>query len=331
MTVPRPVILSVEDLSVRYRMPRQRLFETPRWLTAVDRVGFTVRAGASLGVVGESGSGKSTTARAVMALERPSAGRVMLFDQDVGAISPAALRQLRPRFQMIFQDPYASLDPRYSVERVVTEPIHGMDRAEARERAAAAMADVGLGAADLRKYPNQFSGGQRQRIAIARALVTRPALIVADEAVSALDVSVQAQVLNLLRDLQAEHGIAYLFISHDLAVVEYLCEEIIVLFRGAIVESGRTVEVLRAAAHPYTQELIAAMPRLGARPCRARCAATRPDGSPPSQCASSWCSGASRPPSAASGRPAPSTLRRRPRASRSSYRTPCPMASRSSW
>jgi peptide/nickel transport system ATP-binding protein len=265
MSDSRPVVLSVEDLSVRYRMPRRHFIETPKWLTAVDRVDFAVRAGASLGLVGESGSGKSSTARAVMALERPSAGRIRLFDRDLASLSSSELRQLRHSFQMIFQDPYGSLDPRYSIEGIVSEPIHGLARTEARQRAAQALEEVGLSADDLRKYPNQFSGGQRQRIAIARALVTRPALIVADEAVSALDVSVQAQVLNLMKDLQVEHGMAYLFISHDLAVVEYLCDEIIVLFRGAIIESGKTLEVLRSAAHPYTRELIDAMPRLGRR------------------------------------------------------------------
>jgi peptide/nickel transport system ATP-binding protein len=265
MTQEQGIILSVEDLTVRYRMPRRSLLEPTRWLTAVDRVSFTVRAGTSLAVVGESGSGKSSTARAVMALERPSAGRIRLFDQDLADLPAADLLRLRERFQMIFQDPYGSLDPRYSVERIVTEPILRVSREAARERAAQALADVGLSEHDLRKYPHQFSGGQRQRIAIARALVTRPALIVADEPVSALDVSVQAQVLNLMKDLQAEHGLAYLFISHDLAVVEYLCADIVVMFAGAVVESGRTLDVLRAPAHPYTRELIAAMPRLGRR------------------------------------------------------------------
>jgi len=280
MTEAGPVILSVEDLSVRYRMPRRHLLEAPKFLAAVDHVTFAVRAGASLALVGESGSGKSSTARAVMALERPSSGRVRLFDQDLATLSPGELRRLRARFQMIFQDPYGSLDPRYTVERIVTEPIHGASRAERQQRAAEALAEVGLRAEDLRKHPRQFSGGQRQRIAIARALVTRPALIVADEAVSALDVSVQAQVLNLMKDLQAAHGIAYLFVSHDLAVVEYLCEDMIVLFRGAIVESGNSREILREPAHPYTRELIDAMPRLGRRRRVAQVATAPSDAAP---------------------------------------------------
>ena len=285
MTDPKPTVLSVEALSVRYRMPRQQLLKPPGWMTAVDRVSFIVRAGESLALVGESGSGKSSTARAVMALERPSAGHVRIFDHDLASLPRGELRKLRQRFQMVFQDPYGSLDPRYSVERIIGEPIHGVTRAEARERAAKALNDVGLRAEDLRKYPNQFSGGQRQRIAIARALVTRPGLIVADEAVSALDVSVQAQVLNLMKDLQAEHGMAYLFISHDLAVVRYLCEDIVVLFRGAIVESGRTLAVLQAPAHPYTHELVDAMPRLGVRRRAASVVATTPDGTRPADAA----------------------------------------------
>jgi peptide/nickel transport system ATP-binding protein len=275
----RPVILSVEDLTVRYRMPRRRLLEAPRWLTAVDRVSFQLRAGSSLALVGESGSGKSSTARAVMALEHPSAGRIRLFDKDLTGLPAAELQQLRERFQMVFQDPYGSLDPRYPVERIVSEPVLRGSRESVTERVVKVLADVGLNPQDLRKYPHQFSGGQRQRIAIARALITRPDLIVADEPVSALDVSVQAQVLNLMKDLQAEHGLAYLFISHDLAVVEYLCADIMVLFCGAIVEAGRTSDVLRAPAHPYTRELIDAMPRLGRRRRAAAVARSNP-GSP---------------------------------------------------
>ena len=225
---------------------------------------FSVAKGASLALVGESGSGKSSIAKAVMGLEPASAGAIRLFGQDLAGLSADELQELRRRFQMIFQDPYSSLDPRHSIQRIVVEPLRDVARAEARERAAEVLARVGLGAADLGKYPHQFSGGQRQRIAIARALVTNPELIVADEPVSALDVSVQAQVLNLLQDLQAQYGMAYLFISHDLAVVEYLCEDVVVLFRGRVVEIGKTREVMKAPAHPYTQELVDAMPRLGA-------------------------------------------------------------------
>jgi peptide/nickel transport system ATP-binding protein len=256
--------LSVDALSVRYRLPRQSLFAAPDWFAAVTEASFSVAKGASLALVGESGSGKSSIAKAVMGLEPASAGAIRLFGQDLAGLSADELRELRRRFQMVFQDPYSSLDPRHSIQRIVVEPLRDVARAEARERAAEVLARVGLGAADLGKYPHQFSGGQRQRIAIARALVTNPELIVADEPVSALDVSVQAQVLNLMQDLQAQYGMAYLFISHDLAVVEYLCEDVVVLFRGRVVEIGKTREVMKAPAHPYTQELVEAMPRLGA-------------------------------------------------------------------
>lgn len=257
-------VLSVDALSVRYRLPRRSLFAAPDWFAAVTEASFSVAKGASLALVGESGSGKSSVAKAVMGLEPASAGAIRLFGQDLASLSAHELLELRRRFQMVFQDPYSSLDPRHSIQRIVVEPLRDVARAEARERATEVLARVGLGAADLGKYPHQFSGGQRQRIAIARALVTNPELIVADEPVSALDVSVQAQVLNLMQDLQAQYGMAYLFISHDLAVVEYLCEDIVVLFRGRVVEIGKTREVMKAPAHPYTQELINAMPRLGA-------------------------------------------------------------------
>jgi peptide/nickel transport system ATP-binding protein len=256
-------VLSVERLSVRYRLPRRSLFAAADWFPAVTDATFSVARGASLALVGESGSGKSSLAKAVMGLEPASAGAVRLFGQDLASLSAHDLRELRRRFQMIFQDPYSSLDPRHSIQRIIAEPLRDVARAETRERAAEVLSHVGLTANDLRKYPHQFSGGQRQRIAIARALITKPDLIVADEPVSALDVSVQAQVLNLMQDLQAQYGMAYLFISHDLAVVEYLCEDVVVLYRGRVVEIGNTREVMKAPAHPYTQELVNAMPRLG--------------------------------------------------------------------
>jgi peptide/nickel transport system ATP-binding protein len=200
----------------------------------------------------------------VMALEAPTRGHVRLDGEDLHALSPAALRAARAKFQMVFQDPYGSLDPRRTVLQTVAEPLavrHGSGRAEQRERAAEALDAVGLRAADLAKYPHEFSGGQRQRIAIARALITRPKLIVADEPVSALDVSVQAQVLNLMQDLQQRFGLAYLFISHDLAVVDLVCDELIVLQHGRIVERGPTDQVLGAPREPYTRRLIDAVPR----------------------------------------------------------------------
>ena len=261
-------LLVVDDLGKRYRLPRERLFSPPPEVQALDGVSFTLRAGRSLGVVGESGSGKSTLARLVMALESPTSGRVRLDGEDLHALDAAALRRARASLQMVFQDPYGSLDPRRTVLQTVAEPLavlHGAGKAEQRERAIEALDAVGLRAADLVKVPHEFSGGQRQRIAIARALITRPKLIVADEPVSALDVSVQAQVLNLMQDLQDRFGVTYLFISHDLAVVDLVCDEVVVLQHGRIVEQGRPDELFRRPQHPYTQRLLAAVPGLTPR------------------------------------------------------------------
>ena len=258
-------LVTAEGLSKQYRLPREHLLTPGALVQAVEDVHFTLCAGATLGVVGESGSGKSTLARLVMALEAPSAGRVLFEGRDLHALDAAALRYARRDFQMVFQDPFSSLDPRMTIARTVAEPLEKLDhvsRSERRERAAAMLDAVGLNAAqDLDKVPHEFSGGQRQRIAIARALVTHPKLIVADEPVSALDVSVQAQVLNLMQDLQQRLGLAYLFISHDLAVVERMADELLVLQHGRIVERGTPAEVLRAPTHPYTQRLLAAVPQ----------------------------------------------------------------------
>ena len=260
MTAP---LLEVSALTKRYSLPRQTLLSAAPQVQALDGVGFTLRAGQSLGVVGESGSGKSTLARLVMALEAPTSGRVLLDGVDLHRLDAAALRQTRAKLQRVFQDPFGSLDPRRTVLQTVAEPLavlHGAGKAEQRERAAEALAAVGLGSGDLTKYPHEFSGGQRQRIAIARALITRPRLIVADEPVSALDVSVQAQVLNLMQDLQDRLGITYLFISHDLAVVDLLCDDVIVLHQGRIVEFGPADELFSRPQHAYTQRLLAAVP-----------------------------------------------------------------------
>jgi len=232
-----------------------------------------------LGIVGESGSGKSTLARLVMALDTPTEGQVLFKGVDVHQTRGPALRQLRSGFQMVFQDPYGSLDPRQKVLAIVTEPIRTLQqvsggrsewndradsKAELRDRAAEALNEVGLRTADLDKYPHEFSGGQRQRIAIARALITRPALIVADEPVSALDVSVQAQVLNLMMDLQDRYGLSYLLVSHDLAVVNLMCDDVLVLQSGRVVEQGPASQIFEQAEHPYTRALLAAVP--GQRP-----------------------------------------------------------------
>ncbi len=257
-------LLSIRDLVRRYRLPRTRLLGPPPELVAVDGVTLSIDPGRSLGVVGESGSGKSTLARAAMALETPSAGTVELLGQDLNALDAPSLRRARRDFQMVFQDPYGSLDPRQPVERIVAEPLTALgrvDAAERRERVADALASVGLRPSDLDKFPHEFSGGQRQRIAIARALITRPKLIVADEPVSALDVSVQAQVLNLLRDLQQRLGLTYLLISHDLAVVDRVCDRVAVMLAGRVVEEGTPAQLFAAAAHPYTRALLEAVPR----------------------------------------------------------------------
>jgi len=256
-------LLAVDRLVKRYRLPRENLFAAAPEVQALAGVSFTLEAGRSLGIVGESGSGKSTLARLVMALEAPSAGRVLLEGEDLNQLDAAALRRARAKFQMVFQDPYGSLDPRRTVLQTVAEPLAvllGVARAEQRERAAEVLDAVGLRPADLAKYPHEFSGGQRQRIAIARALVTRPRLIVADEPVSALDVSVQAQVLNLMQDLQDRFGVTYLFISHDLAVIDLVCDEVIVLQQGRVVEQGHPDRLFTAPEHPYTRRLLAAVP-----------------------------------------------------------------------
>ena len=256
-------LLEVENLVKRYTLPRESLLRQPPKVTALAGVSLTVTAGRSLGIVGESGSGKSTMARIAMALEPPSSGAVRFEGRDFATLSGSELKLLRRDLQMVFQDPYGSLDPRRSVEWIVAEPL-SMQKGGRREKAeavAAALASVGLRPNDAGKFPHEFSGGQRQRIAIARALITKPKLIVADEPVSALDVSVQAQVLNLLHDLQRDFGVTFLLISHDLAVVDHVCDAVAVMYRGRIVEEGSPEALFGAAAHPYTRALIEAMPK----------------------------------------------------------------------
>jgi ABC-type glutathione transport system ATPase component len=256
-------LLQVDHLVREYALPRETLWGTPAKVRALNGVSFTIEAGRSLGIVGESGSGKSTLARLVMALDQPTSGSVRLLGRDLHALPREALRQARRDIQMVFQDPYGSLDPRQTIARIVAEPLAAQadtSRDEQRQRTADAVQSVGLRASDLQKYPHEFSGGQRQRIAIARALITRPRLIVADEPVSALDVSVQAQVLNLMQDLQVQFGITFMLISHDLAVVHHLCDEVAVLWQGRIVEQGPPERLFRAAEHPYTRALLEAVP-----------------------------------------------------------------------
>ncbi|MFZ2651638.1 MAG: ATP-binding cassette domain-containing protein, partial [Burkholderiaceae bacterium] len=268
----------MRDVTRHYRLPRETLWRSAPLVHALAGVSLVLHAGRNLGVVGESGSGKSTLARIALALEPPSSGQVLFRGRDLNRLGAADLRGARRDVQMVFQDPYGSLDPRQRVGRIVAEPLfhtsaterppssviarpppegHGQGGKAAsarvrRERVGEMLDAVGLRASDADKYPHEFSGGQRQRIAIARALITRPKLIVADEPVSALDVSVQAQVLNLLQDLQDQFGVTYLLISHDLAVVDHVCDDVIVMYAGRIVEQGTGELLFRAAAHPYT-------------------------------------------------------------------------------
>ena len=260
-----PFLLELRDVTRDYPLPRESLLKPPGVMQALRGVSLQVTAGRSMGIVGESGSGKSTLARLAMALEAPTSGQVLFEGQDLNTLSPAALRAARRDFQMVFQDPYGSLDPRRAIWRTVAEPAAALERAsrtQQRERAAEALTAVGLRTDALDKYPHEFSGGQRQRIAIARALITRPKLIVADEAVSALDVSVQAQVLNLMADLRDQQGVTFLFISHDLAVVRHLCADVAVMKGGLIVEHGPVRQVLSTPQHDYTRTLLASVPAL---------------------------------------------------------------------
>jgi peptide/nickel transport system ATP-binding protein len=269
---PAPV-LSVHDLSKSFPVQRGFLRRTVAEVHAVDGVSLEVAAGETLCVVGESGCGKSTLAKLILRLIEPSGGRIVIEGNDVTTLTPEAMRGFRQRVQMVFQDPYSSLNPRLSAEQIVTEPIENFQRLDAaarRERAVALLERVGLRGDVLTRMPFEFSGGQRQRLGIARALSLRPALIIADEPVSALDVSVQAQVLNLMADLQEEFGLAYLFISHDLGVVEHIAHRVAVMYLGRIVEIGDKGTIFSGPRHPYTQALIEAAPVADPRARRER-------------------------------------------------------------
>lgn len=250
-------LLQADNLTRRYKLPRTTLVGAAPVLTAVHNVSFEIHAGQTLGVVGESGSGKSTLARMAMAFEAPDTGTILFEGQDIHALRAPDLRRLRPDFQMIFQDPFSSLDPRRRVGWSIAEPLRAMGITEPN-RVAEAFEQVGLHASDGDKFPHEFSGGQRQRIAIARAIVTRPKLLIADEAVSALDVSVQAQILNLLMDLQDALGLGILFISHDLAVVASVCDSLLVMQHGKSLEYGVASDILNTPSHAYTQSLLTA-------------------------------------------------------------------------
>jgi peptide/nickel transport system ATP-binding protein len=256
-------VLSVRNLVTRFPVRSGFLGRQSGSVHAVENVSFDLRAGETLSIVGESGCGKSTTGRSVIRLVEPVSGRIELDGYDVRALPPAELRRMRQSAQMIFQDPFASLNPRMSVGETVAEPFlaHRLGtRAEARETAADLLQRVGLGPEAMDRYPHEFSGGQRQRIAIARALSLKPKVIVADEAVSALDVSIKVQVCNLLLELQEEMGLAYLFISHDMAVVERMSHRVAVMYLGEIVEIGPRQAIFENPQHAYTRKLMAAVP-----------------------------------------------------------------------
>jgi len=266
-------LLQVQDLAKHFVVARKLLGGAKTVLKAVDGVSFTLAAGETLGLVGESGCGKSTVGKLIVRLIEPSAGRVQLQGQDVTQAQGAALHDLRRQVQMVFQDPYASINPRLRAKVIVGEPIENYERLSRRDlddRVAALFDKVGLRRDAMNRFPFEFSGGQRQRLGIARALALSPALIVADEPVSALDVSVQAQVINLMADLQAELRLAYLFISHDLAVVEHIAHRVAVMYLGKVVEIGPKRAIFAAPQHPYTQALIAAAPVADPRARRER-------------------------------------------------------------
>lgn len=263
-------LLSVEHLSKFYGGKpglTARLIGAPGLVVrAVNDVSLTVERGEILGLIGESGCGKSTLGRAILRLSEPTAGRVVFDGQDITALSPPALKAMRRRMQIIFQDPYASLNPRRTVAEIVGLPLrlHGIARSsdEIRAMVGQICERVGLKANQLDRYPHQFSGGQRQRIGIARALVSTPEFIVCDEPVSALDVSIQAQIITLLQDLKQEMGLTYLFISHDISVIGYLADRVAVMYLGEIVEMGQVEDILARPRHPYTQSLMSAVPEL---------------------------------------------------------------------
>ena len=257
-------MLEVTDLVREFPVGNPLLpFLSPGAVKAVSGVSLTVRAGETFGLVGESGCGKTTLGRLIVALERPDSGALLLSGDDVGRFGRRTLRRRRRDLQMMFQDPYASLDPRMRVGSILAEPlvIQGIgDRRSRRTRIAEMLGEVGLPASSVDRFPHEFSGGQRQRIGLARALMLNPALIVADEPVSALDVSIRSQVLNLMKRLQAEHNLTYIVISHDLAVVKYLADRIGVMYLGRMVETGSGDDIYDRPAHPYTAGLLTAIP-----------------------------------------------------------------------
>lgn len=259
-------LLEVSSVIKDYPGRRSSLFRKQPPFRAVDDVSFSLQPGQSVALVGRSGCGKSTLARMILALDRPTGGDISLLGQSLAGRSETELRPSRRNMQVVFQDPYGSFDPRHKVERLVGEPLHLLEKQpgakERREMIAATLAEVGLSPSDMDKYPHEFSGGQRQRISIARAVITRPKLIVADEPVSALDVSIRAQILDLFADLNQKLGVAYIFITHDLTVARAITDDVMVMHEGRIVERGRTGEILDHPQSDAAKALVAAAPDL---------------------------------------------------------------------
>ena len=264
-------ILSIQGLTKNYELSGAFL-RSKDVVHAVENVNLEIHEGETLGIVGESGCGKSTLGRMIVRLEQPTDGVILFEGDDLAKVSKKKLRSLRKRFQMIFQDPYASLNPRRRIGQIVEEPmrVHGLPKEERQVRAKELLKKVGLDENAYEKYPHEFSGGQRQRVVIARALALNPRLVVADEPVSALDVSIQAQVLNIFKDLQRELQLTYIFIAHDLGVVRHVSDRIAVMYLGKIVELAAADDLYEHPAHPYSQALLSANPRMGADDKRER-------------------------------------------------------------
>ncbi len=260
-------LLEVKNLRTWFPVRRGVLRRHTDDIKAVDDVSFSIEAGTTVGLVGESGSGKSTIGKTLLKLVEATSGQVLLDGRDILPMSQAQFRPLRREMQMIFQDPFGSLNPRHPIWQIVGEALEihfpQMTRTDRRDRVAELLRHVGLQPEMMNRYPHEFSGGQRQRIGIARALAVKPRFIVCDEAVSALDVSVQAQIVNLLQDLQDELGLTYLFIAHDLAIVEHISDHVLVMYRGKIVESASATDIYRNPQHDYTRRLLAAVPSFG--------------------------------------------------------------------
>ncbi|MEP3784938.1 oligopeptide/dipeptide ABC transporter ATP-binding protein [Ascidiaceihabitans sp.] len=278
-------LLDVQDLTVRFALPRPRMFAPRPHLEAVRAVSFTLEKGRALGIVGESGSGKTTAAMAAIRLTQSTSGKVLFEGDDLLGLSDEDMRARRRDVQLIFQDPYSSLNPRARVGDIVREPLDLLDigtPADRMDRVRELFALVGLREDQLSLFPHQFSGGQRQRISIARALTTNPKLLVCDEPVSALDVAIQAQILNLLAKLKRDLGLSYLFISHDLGVVRHVCDDVAVMYLGKIVEQAPVEQLFDAPQHPYTQALLSAAPSLKRRKSQGYTRALNISGDPPS-------------------------------------------------